>query len=201
MRPTFTALLALVVAPAFAETPVPGIDGVWASIACEVRPQQGPDGVAEWWVTREITFEDGRIAAEFTTYAGPGCEIPVQKLSFAGQVNVIGESNVAPNAKAANLVIDEYVGITPLAQPFADFLNSVPAGSCGATAWETGTEQMIHETGCTLLGVEPGKPTIEYEILHVAGDQLFFGARPVDGSFITSEEKRPKALLVPLERK
>ncbi len=193
------AALALIPAPTLAETPIPGIDGTWESMACELRPQQGPDGVADWWVTRKITFADSTITAEFTTYAGPGCTTPLNIRAFAGRVDVLGDSDVSPTAKEADLTIDQYVRITPMAQGFADFLNSQP-GACGSETWEVGKEIAVHETGCALLGVEPDTPTIEYEILAVEGDHLYFGARPVDGRFLANPEQRPKALLVPAKR-
>ena len=199
MKRLSALIIAALPASALAETPIPGIDGTWESMACEVRPQQGQDGVAEWWLTRKITFADSTIAAEFTSYAGPGCDVPLQLLSFGGKVEVIGDSTVSPTAKEANLVIDDYVRITPLAQGFADFLNSQP-GACGSQSWDVGKTNEILEEGCALLGVEPNTPTIEYEILAVEGDHLYFGARPVDGSFILSPDIRPKALLVPAKR-
>ena len=193
------ALVAVWGTAAHAETPIPGIDGTWESLACEVRPQVGPDGtVAPWWLTRRIVFEDSRIAAEFTTYGDAECSFALNTLSFAGKVEVVGDSAVYPGAREANLTIDEYVRITPRAQGFADFLNS--GGSCGSGAWEVGTEQDILASGCAMLGVEPNTPTVEYEILAVDGDHLYFGARKVDGTFLVSPEDRPTSLLVPARR-
>ncbi|MEL7026414.1 MAG: hypothetical protein AAGO57_04170 [Pseudomonadota bacterium] len=195
--------LALVAVPAsaFAETPIAGIDGAWESLSCEVRPQVGQDGaITEWWLTRALSFDDGVITADFTTYAGPGCTNPLNVLSFQGDVTVIGDSNLAQGAKEADLVIDSYVRITALAQGFADFLNQSGEGDCGAGAWTVGESKDILETGCSFLGVAPNTPTIEYEILYVDGDRLFFGARPVDGTFLTTPDDRPKALLIPLAR-
>jgi hypothetical protein len=177
-----------------------GLDGDWQSLSCEVRPQVGQDGaITKWWLTRAISMTPGRIEARFTTYGDAGCTFALNELHFAGRVDVVGPSDVAEGAVAANLTIDEFVKITPLAQPFADFLNSIPAGSCGAEAWKVGTAQAIDETGCVLLGVEPNTPTVEYEVLANLDGLLYFGARPVDGTFITDESKRPHALLVPLK--
>ena len=187
--------------PGFADTSDANLDGSWASLACEVRPQVGQDGtITEWWLTREIEITEGRIEARFTTFGQPGCTFPLNVLNFAGRVDIKGDSDVAVGAVAADLTIDEFVKITPLAQPFADFLNSIPAGSCGAEAWTVGAAQAIDETGCVLLGVEPNTPTVEYEVLANIDGMLYFGARPVDGTFITEESKRPRALLVPLAK-
>lgn len=184
--------------PAHADTAAAGLDGTFASISCEVRPQPNPDGsIGEWWLTRRLTIAENRIEAEFTTYAGPGCNVPLQRLDFAGQVEIVADSDVMEGAVDANLTIDEYVRLTPFADDFAAYLNT---GTCGAGNWATGETQDIQETGCAPIGLPPGNVTIEYEVLAVEGDHIYFGARPVDGSFITSPDLRPHALLVPARR-
>lgn len=192
------AMMAAPAAPAMAQSTTDvGLDGRYASIACEVRPQQTGDGsVGEWWLTREITIADDRIEAVFTTYAGPGCDAPIQTLSFAGRVDIVGPSAVIDGAFEADLTIDEFVRITPLAQSFADFLNGAPDGACLSSDWTIGVERDILSDGCLFLGVQPNTPTVEYEILAIRDDVIHFGARPVDGSFITSPDIRPMALLV-----
>ena len=62
--------------------------------------------------------------------------------------------------------------------------------------WTVGEARDILADGCMMLGVAPNTPTVEFEILAAKGDMIYFGARPTDGTFITSAEKRPKALLV-----
>lgn len=197
------ATLAIGTAPAMAQdtTTAAGLDGAWESISCEVRPQPNQDGtMGSWYLTRTLTIEDGRIDAQFTTYAGPGCGFALQILSFGGSVTVQGASGVAEGAVEADLLIDDYVQFTPLAQPFADFLNSAETGTCGTGSWEVGTPQDVLETGCSVLGLPANSPTEEFEVLFAEGDYLFFGERPTDGSFITSPDKRPFALLAPLRR-
>lgn len=195
-----TAICAALTAPLMAQagdTTEAGLDGQWASVACEVRPQPNQDGtMGEWWLTRALSIESDRIEAAFTTYAGPGCDVPLNTLAFAGRVEVLGPSDVIEGAVEADLTIDEFVRITPHAQGFADFLNSAPEGACLSPDWAVdGTRDILAE-GCVFLGVAPNEPTVEYEILAVRGDMIHFGARPTDGTFITSPDKRPKALLV-----
>lgn len=181
---------------------IPIINGSWKSIACELRPQQNADGsVGQWWLTRDITFENESIQAKFTTYTDAGCQQALQVLSFAGSVEVVKESSVIPGAYDAILTIDDYVRFTPLAEGFAGFLNSAGKGNCGTESWAVGVTQDVLETGCTVLGLPAGEPTVEYEVLGVFSDHLYFAARPVDGSFMTSPEKRVHALQVPLARK
>ncbi|MEM7301482.1 MAG: hypothetical protein AAF468_10410 [Pseudomonadota bacterium] len=206
LKTFFKSAIALTIPTSLCSAPTLAADlselnGNWESISCEVRPQVGQDGkVTEWWLTRKIEMKDGRIVADFTTYAGPGCDVPLQVLGFAGSVTKVGESDVTVGAINADLKVDEYVRFTPIADGFARFLNSAPAGTCGAAKWEVGTTQNVHVTGCSVIGLKPNDPTVEFEVLAVQDDKLYFGARPVDGTFITSVEKRPHALQVPLKR-
>ena len=152
--------------------------------------------MGEWWLTRDITIENNRIDAIFTTYAGPGCEFALQELHFGGDIEIVGNSDVIEGAVEANLTIDDYVRIKPLADGFAAFLNSAPDGACLSAEWAVGKARDILEDGCLVLGVQPNTPTVEYEVLATRGDMIYFGARPTDGSFIVSPDKRPSALLV-----
>jgi len=186
------------VQPGYAQsTTGAGLDGSYASIACEVRPQPNQDGsMGEWWLTRDLSLVADKIEAKFTTYAGPGCEVPLNLLHFKGDVEILGPSDVIEGAVEADLTIADFVRITPLAEGFAGFLNSAPEGACLSAEWQVGEARDILTEGCLFLGVEAGKPTVEYEILARRGDMIHFGARPTDGSFITSADKRPRALLV-----
>ncbi|NRB05405.1 MAG: hypothetical protein HRU30_19305 [Rhodobacteraceae bacterium] len=183
-------------------TTAAGLDGTYSSIACEVRPLPNQDGtMGEWWLKRDITLANNRIDAVFTTYAGAGCGFALQELHFGGDVEIVGPSDVIEGAVEADLTIDDYVRIKPLAEDFAAFLNSAPEGSCLTAEWAVGQERDILQEGCLVLGVQPNTPTVEYEILATRGDMIFFGARPTDGTFIVSPDKRPSALLVGAVRK
>lgn len=203
MMPSAAIFAALLGSPVVAQsTSEAGLDGQYASIACEVRPQPNQDGtMGEWWLTRDITIADDRIDAVFTTYAGPGCGFALQELHFGGDIKIVGQSDVVDGAVEADLTIDDYVRIKPLAEDFAAFLNSAPDGACLSAEWAVGQERDILQEGCLVLGVQPNTPTVEYEILATRGDMIFFGARPTDGTFIVSPEKRPSALLVGAARK
>ena len=203
MKSTLTALgaavlVAQVATPLAAQSTTDAkLDGRYASIACEVRPQPNQDGtMGEWWLKRDITIANNRIDAVFTTYAGPGCGFPLQELHFGGRIEIVGPSDVAEGAVEADLTIDDYVRIKPLAEGFAAFLNGAPDGACLSAEWTVGQERDILEEGCLVLGVQPNTPTVEYEVLVRRGDMIHFGARPTDGSFLVSPDKRPSALLV-----
>lgn len=176
------------------------LNGTWESIACELRPQVGQDGVMSWHLKRSIVFTPERIDAHFTTYADAQCSTPLLELKFGGEVRVLGTSIVAPDAREVDLVINDYLTVTPQKDNFAGFLNSAEAGTCGVEAWNVGKEQDIFKTGCSLMGVAANSPTTEYEVLHVSAGHLYFGARPISGQPLAEPTDRPTALQMPLKR-
>lgn len=186
--------------PASAQDQLIDLDGTWESIACELRPQVGPDGIASWYLKRSINFAPGRIDAHFTTFADPACSAPLVELKFGGDVNVVGASDVAPGAKEVDLIVNDYLTVTPKMEGFAGFLNSADPGACGAEQWAVGVEQDIFESGCSVMGVAANAPTTEYEVLHSSAGHLYFGARPVDGRSLAAAEDRPTTLQMPLKR-
>ncbi len=200
LAPKTLCLLAVLATPALALERILDLDGTWESIACELRPQAGQDGVAPWYLKRSITFTPGRIDAHFSTYADATCSAPLLELKFGGDVNVLGASGVAEGARNVDLIVNDYLTITPQMEGFAGFLNSAEAGACGTTEWSVGIEQDVFETGCTVMGVAANAPAIEYEVLHVSAGHLYFGARPVDGLPLAQPVDRPTALQMPLKR-
>lgn len=186
--------------PALAQENTLDLDGTWESIACELRPQVGSDGIAPWYLKRSISFGPGRIDAHFTTFADATCSKPLLVLKFGGDVNILEASDVAPGARNVDLTVNDYLTITPMMEGFAGFLNAAEAGACGAKAWSVGTEQDVFETGCSVMGVTANSPTTEYEVLHVSAGHLYFGARPVDGLPLAAPDDRPTALQMPLKR-
>jgi len=195
-----TLTTGLLGAPVFAQDSALDLAGTWKSIACELRPQAGPEGVQPWYITRSITFGAQRIDAHFTTFADPACTAPLLELRFGGEVKVLGASNVAEGAMNVDLIVDDYLTVTPRMEGFASFLNTAEPGTCGAAEWAVGTEQDVFKTGCSVMGVAANTPTSEYEVLHVSAGHLYFGARPVDGQPLAQPDARPTALQMPLKR-
>lgn len=185
---------------AYADSQTIDLDGTWQSIACELRPQAGQDGIAPWYLKRSITFGPERIDAHFTTFADPSCTAPLLELKFGGDVRVLGPSGVAEGAREVDLIVNDYLTVTPQMEGFAGFLNSAEAGTCGAQAWSVGVEQDVFKTGCSVMGVAANSPTTEYEVLHVSAGHLYFGARPVNGTPLAQAEDRPTTLQMPLKR-
>ena len=149
---------------------------------------------------RSVTFGPGRIDAHFTTYADASCQAPLLELKFGGAVNVLGASDVAAGAQEVDLIVNDYLTVTPRMEGFAGFLNSAAAGTCGASEWTVGAEQDVFATGSSVMGVEANSPTTEYEVLHVSAGHLYFGARPVSGMPLAEPDSRPTALQMPLKR-
>ena len=194
------AVVSMLATPAPAQESAFDLDGTWESIACELRPQAGQDGIAPWYLKRSITFAPGRIDAHFTTFADPTCSTPLLELKFGGDVSVLGSSDVAPGARDVDLIVNDYLTVTPQMDGFAAFLNSAEAGTCGTEAWSVGVEQNVFETGCSVMGVVAKEPTTEYEVLHISAGHLYFGARPVNGQPLAAPDDRPTALQMPLKR-
>lgn len=195
-----SAACALLTTPAWAEDKAIDLEGTWKSIACELRPQASQDGVAPWYLKRSIVFGSGRIDAHFVTFADAQCSAPLVDLKFGGDVNLLGASDVAPGAVEVDLIVNDYLTVTPRMEGFAAFLNSAEAGTCGSDAWTVDAEQNIFETGCSVMGVSANSPTTEYEVLHISAGHLYFGARPVNGQPLAQAEDRPTTLQMPLKR-
>ena len=193
----FAAVLAV---PALAQERTIDLDGTWESIACELRPQAGQEGIAPWYLKRSIKFGPKRIDAHFTTYADPMCSAPLLELKFGGDVKVLDASDVAEGAMNVDLTVNEYLTVTPRMENFAGFLNSAEAGTCGTETWMIDQEQDIFKTGCSVMGVSANSPTTEYEVLHVSAGHLYFGARPIDGQPLANPGNRPTTLQMPLKR-
>lgn len=176
--------------------------GQWTSIACELRPQPYQEGqpVQPFHLTRDFIYDDNLFEGTIISYLDPLCQVPLVSYTFTGHLVSHGSSPAAPGAEKTDYVLDRSLTLTPKAQPFADQLNMFPPGVCGAEPWRVDVAQSIKETGCPVLNLEKGEIYVDHDIMHVDGDFLFFGAKPVDGSNFDSEEARPVQLQVPLKR-
>ena len=181
--------------PATATTTADSVNGDWESIACELRPS--PSGPAN--LKRKVHFDRGKMNLEFHYFSDAACTQPSLTFWFDGTYVTGAPSTTVPGALDATLTVSS-VSVRPESEGSATLLGSAGAGKCGSATWVVGTKQDITATGCTSLGVTPDQVTTEYELLHVFRDQIFFGARPVDGSPLVTAAKRPSALLVPARR-
>jgi hypothetical protein len=86
---------------------------------------------------------------------------------------------VALDVQKVDFVADEAYEVTPLVQGFADVLNKVAAN--GYDAWEVGKPQSVFGKAFAPFGLAEGKSFMEYDLVYLNGDMLFWGARHVDG--------------------
>jgi len=82
---------------------------------------------------------------------------------------------------------------------FADLLNSV--ASAGFAPWQAGQRQSVLGKTFAPFGLAAGRNFMEYDLIYVQGDYLFWGARDVDGRGFDTERSRPTNLQIPLGRK
>lgn len=184
----YAKLMAILVFAGCGQALADDMTGQWTSLACELRP-------GDQHVTRDIEIRaNGTWSGEFAFFTGPGCTDPFMTFFAEGPWERLGASDAVDGAVEANFTIDT-AEIETLHEGAAGFLNS---GACGESAWAEGMRQDVTATGCAPLGMT--FPVTEYELVLVRDDHLFFGARPNDGSGLSTPDKRPTALQVPLVR-
>ena len=152
--------------------------GEWVSVTPEVRPSatRNPDG----------TLKPFYLSREF-------------KYLLRGYIEWVGEHPIASGAQKANFIADEAYEVTPMIAGFADLLNSV--ASAGFAPWQAGQRQSVFGKTFAPFGLAEGRNFMEYDLIYVQGDYLFWGARNVDGRGFDTERNRPTNLQIPLGRK
>jgi hypothetical protein len=179
------------------------LQGEWVSIAPEVRPSatKNPDGTLKaFHLTRDFKYlGDDRFELTIVNSADPYGKVPLARIYLRGHMQWQGDHPIAPGAQKVNFVADEDYQVTPLAQPFAEVLNRV-AGS-GYARWEVDTPQRIFGKAFAPFGLAEGRNFMEYDLVYLHGDMLFWGARNVDGRGFDTEANRPTNLQIPLRRK
>jgi hypothetical protein len=175
--------------------------GTWASLAPEVRPSKNPDGsIKPFYLIRSFGYQRGdRFELSVMNYADPFAKVAICKIDIAGHMSWHGEHPVAPGAQKVNFVADEAYAVTPLIQPFVDLLAKVATE--GYATWETGKAQSIFGKTFVPFGLREGQHFKEYDLVYVAHDLLFWGARNVDGRGFDTEDNRPTNLQIPMERR
>src|SRR6266446_5057657 len=94
---------------------------------------------------------------------------------------------------------DDRYEVTPMIAGFADLLNKV--ASAGFAPWQAGQRQSVFGKTFAPFGLAEGRNFMEYDLIYVQGDYLFWGARNVDGRGFDTERNRPTNLQIPLGRK
>jgi len=176
--------------------------GNWVSIAPEVRPSAGknPDGTLKpFYLKREFKYLAGdRFELNIVNSADPNGAVPIARISLRGHMMWRGPHPIAAGAQKVDFVADEGYEVTPLIQGFADLLNQVAAN--GYAKWQVNGTQSVFGKAFVPFGLSEGKNFMEFDLVYLSHDMLFWGARNVDGRGFDKEENRPTNLQIPLAR-
>lgn len=175
--------------------------GEWVSIAPEIRPSKNPDGTLKpFYLKRAFKYvPSDRFELEIINSADPNGAVPLARIKIGGHMVWQGPHPIAAGAQKVDFVADESYEVTPLAQPFADVLNKVAA--TGYTTWAVGAPQSVFGKTFVPFGLKEGTNFMEYDLVYLRGDYLFWGARNIDGRGFDTEQNRPTNLQIPLVRK
>jgi len=175
--------------------------GNWESIAPEVRPSKNPDGsLKPFYLQRAFKYlPSDRFELEIVNSADPYGAVPLAGIRIGGHMLWQGSHPIAPGAQKVDFVADESYEVTPLAQGFADVLNKV--ASAGYAPWAVNAPQSIFGKSFAPFALKEGTSFMEYDLVYLKGDLLFWGARNIDGRAFDTEENRPTNLQIPLIRK
>jgi hypothetical protein len=178
-----------------------GMLGNWESIAPEVRPSKNADGsLKPFYLKRAFKYlPSDRFELEIVNSADPYGAVPLARIMIGGHMLWRGSHPVASGAQKVDFVADESYEVTPLAQGFADVLNKV--ASAGYVPWVVNTPQSIFGKSFAPFALKEGTNFMEYDLVYLRGDLLFWGARNIDGRGFDTEQNRPTNLQVPLIRK
>lgn len=177
--------------------------GDWVSIAPEIRPStlKNADGTLKpFYLKREFRYLAGdRFELTVVNSADANAAVPIAKIFIKGHMIWRGPHPIAAGAQKVDFVADEGYEVTPMVQGFADILNKV--ASNGYTPWVVNGTQSIFGKTFVPFGVAEGKNFMEFDLVYLSHDMLFWGARNVDGRGFDKEENRPTNLQIPLVRK
>jgi len=174
--------------------------GKWVSLAPEVRPSKNPDGtIKPFFLSRTfVVSPNDRFELTVSNYADPFGKHALATIDIAGHMFWRGDHPIASGAQKVDFIADEAYAVTPALQPFADVLNKV--ASNGYARWEVGVKQSIFRKSFAPFQLAEGADFKEYDLVYVAQEMLFWGARNVDGRGFDSEENRPTNLQIPMVR-
>jgi hypothetical protein len=175
--------------------------GNWESIAPEIRPSKNPDGsMKPFYLKRAFKYLPAdRFELDVVNSADAFGAVPLARIKIIGHMTWQGPHPIAPGAQKVNFTADEAYEVTPLVQGFADVLNKV--ASAGYAPWAVDAPQSIFGKSFAPFGLKEGTNFMEYDLVYLRGDLLFWGARNIDGRGFDTEANRPTNLQIPLVRK
>ncbi|HVD97705.1 MAG TPA: hypothetical protein VNB90_05830 [Cytophagaceae bacterium] len=179
------------------------IEGEWTSIAPEIRPSslKNADGsIKPFYLSRNFNYLPGdKFELTIFNYADAFGKVPLAKLYIKGSITWQGEHPIAAGAQKVDFIANEVYEVTPLLQGFADVLNQ--AASKGFEKWELNKTQSIFKKEFLPFGLAEGAVFMEYDLMYLFKDMLFWGARNIDGRGFDKEANRPTNLQIPMMRK
>jgi hypothetical protein len=179
------------------------IVGDWVSLATEVRPSAGKnaDGsLKPFYLMREFKYASGdRFELTIVNSADSNGAVPLARIFIRGHMLWRGPHPIAAGAQKVDFVADEAYDVTPLVQGFADVLNQV--ATKGYAKWEVNGTQSVFGKSFAPFGLVEGRHFMEYDLVYLNRNMLFWGARNIDGRGFDKEENRPTNLQIPLVRK
>jgi hypothetical protein len=178
--------------------------GNWESIAPEIRPSsagKNADGTLKpFYLKRTFKYlPPDRFELEIINSADPYGAAPLARLKIGGHMHWRGAHPIAPGAQKVDFIADESYEVTPLAPAFADVLNKV--ASAGYAPWAVNAPQSIFGKNFAPFALKEGTNFMEYDLVYLRGDLLFWGARNIDGRGFDTEQNRPTNLQIPLVRR
>ena len=176
--------------------------GEWVSLAPEVRPSanKNPDGTLKpFYLSRVFKYlGEDRFELTINNSADPFGKVVVARIYLRGHIKWAGEHPIATGAQKADFVADEAYEVTPLVPGFVDILNKV--ASAGFSPWQLGKSQSVFGKTFVPFGLAEGRNFMEYDLVYLQGDYLFWGARNIDGRGFDTEQNRPTNLQIPMRR-
>ncbi len=173
------------------------------SIAPEIRPSanKNPDGpLKPFYLKRAFKYLDGDVfELTIVNSADPNGAVPLARIFIKGHMVWRGPHPIAEGAQKVDFVADGAYQVAPLGQGFADVLNKV--ASQGYSKWEVNNTQSIFGKSFLPFGLVEGHNFMEFDLVYLSHDMLFWGARNIDGRGFDKEESRPTNLQIPLVRK
>lgn len=177
--------------------------GEWVSIAPEVRPSasKNADGTLKpFYLKRSFKYlPSDRFELEIINSADPYGAVPLARIKIGGHMIWQGSHPIARGAQKVDFIADESYEVAPLSQAFADVLNKI--ATTGYVTWAVGSAQSIFGKTFAPFGLKEGTNFMEYDLVHLRGDLLFWGARNIDGRGFDTDQNRPTNLQIPLIRK
>jgi len=175
--------------------------GNWESIAPEIRPSKNPDGsLKPFYLKRTFKYlPSDRFELDIVNSADPYGAVPLARIKIGGHMLWQGAHPIAPGAQKVDFVADESYEVTPLVAGFADVLNKV--ASAGYAPWAVNAPQSVFGKTFAPFALKEGTNFMEYDLVYLRGDLLFWGARNIDGRGFDTEQNRPTNLQIPMVRK